>query len=183
MFLNAPIPHFYCHARAEFFYNLESHHGEFFDVMVFGVASSPGRALGWHVMTDTGAVFWRLPIHALCHKKTAPARKLNELQLWDSFGEKVTATQFPALLGVKTRALLANKSTADGEYMFTVDWWGNGYSDNPGQNKCAHILQLNEGNYAALPNNRILWAESSWVSKPFETVPDFQRNTHVWKSE
>lgn len=183
MYLNTPIPHFYCYARKQFFYNLEKHQNEYVRVMVFGIASVPGRAIGWHVMTDFGAVFWRLPIHALCSQPNTPPEKLDNLQLWDCYGEKVSVTEFPALKGLKTKAKFKDGTVHDGEYMFTVDWWDNPYSDTPEQNKCAHILALKSGNYAALPNNRILWAEASFVEKPFETKPDFIRNTHVWKCE
>ena len=183
MYLNTPVPHFYAYVRKEFLYNLESGHGEVIPVMVFGIASVPGRALGWHVMTDAGAVFWRLPIHALCSRPDAPTDKLDNLQLWDCFGDRVSITTFGALHNLKVQAILKDKRREEGTYMFTVDWWDNPYSDAPEQNKCAHVIRLDNGNYAALPNNRILWAEPSFVQQPFAIRPDYKVNTHLWKCE
>ena len=70
--LNVNIPRFYCLLRKEFLYDGLSHHNEFVNVCVFAVSSIQGRALGFHVLTDSGAVIRRLPIHALCHRATRP---------------------------------------------------------------------------------------------------------------
>jgi hypothetical protein len=55
------VPRFYCFLRKEFLYDGEAHHGELLNVCVFGAASIHGRALGFHVLTENGAVIWRLP--------------------------------------------------------------------------------------------------------------------------
>jgi hypothetical protein len=54
-----------------------------------------------------------------------------------------------------------------GTYLFTVDWGHPDanilnveHSEIPQEHKCAHILELSNGNYAAQPNNRILWKYS-----------------------
>ena len=181
--MNTNIPHFYAYARSEFFYNLEKHRGEFTKVMVFGIASPSGRALGFHVMTEEGAVYWRVPIHALCQRPVSKTPTLENCQLWDCFGDKVEVTTFNALAGLRVKAFLKDGTEEFGRYMFTVDWYDNPYSDSPEQNKCAHFLALEDGNYAALPNNRILWNDASWVETPFEKKPEYLVNTHAWKCE
>ena len=47
------------------------------------------------------------------------------------------------------------------KYLFTVDWahpdsniLDADHSEIPHEHKCAHILALDDGNYAAQPNNR-----------------------------
>ena len=62
--LNVNIPRFYCLLRKEFLYDGIEHVGEYVQVCVFGVASITGRALGFHVLTENGAVIWRLPINS-----------------------------------------------------------------------------------------------------------------------
>lgn len=52
-------------------------------------------------------------------------------------------------------------------YLFTVDWYRNGYSDEPSDYKCGHILVADEGYLLCQPNNRIYWKDSNWVTKPF----------------
>lgn len=182
---NADVPRFECLLRAEFLYDLKSHHGELVPVVVFGISSIPGRAIGWHVMTDVGAVIWRLPIHALCWKAGAPKRTLDDLELWDAFSYHASVHEFSWLAGSRCLAALKSGDNAEGQYLFTIDWVGSSEAENPGDigHKCAHVLKLDEGNFAALPNNRILWASPSFVSKPFEARPDYITNTHIWRCE
>lgn len=79
------IPQFYCMMRAEYAYDLKSHHGEYINTLVFGIDSVAGRAIGFDVLTNNGVMFARLPISALCHKAGAPNLPLDYLQLWDNF--------------------------------------------------------------------------------------------------
>ena len=95
--LNVNVPRFYCFLRKEFLYDGEAHHGELLNVCVFGAASIHGRALGFHVLTENGAVIWRLPLHAFCHKSNAPVQALDWLQFWDCFSYEVAVTTFERL--------------------------------------------------------------------------------------
>ncbi len=187
MFLNTGIPPFYALLRKEYLYDLKAHHGEFLPCCIFGLASIPTRALMFHVMTENGAQIARLPISALVHKKDAPDLPLDILQLWDAFSYDVSVTCFDYLRGLKCRAYLRDRKWYDGEYAFTVDWCGTPGSEDPGEggHKNAHILKLDNGCFAAQPNNRIFWYEPAFIAKPFgETErPDYITNTHVWKCE
>lgn len=54
--LNASLPfHFYAYVRAEFLRDFEAGQGQFEPALVFGVSSHCSRALGWHVLTESGA--------------------------------------------------------------------------------------------------------------------------------
>lgn len=184
--MNADLPIFDCWLRAEYLYDLRSHFGELERVTVFGLSSLQGRALGFHVLVhDTGAVIWRLPINALVHRETAPFIPLDHLQLWDCFSYQVHVHEFGHLSGRRCQAVLKNKKKYDGQYLFTVDWYGNNESENAGDSghKCAHILELDCGVYAAQPNNRILWADPAVITKPFEKRPDYKTNTRIWQCE
>ena len=46
-----------------------------------------------------------------------------------------------------------------GQYMFTLDWYGHEDAEEAGDggHKCAHVIALDDGNFAAQPNNRIQW--------------------------
>jgi hypothetical protein len=39
------------------------------------------------------------------------------------------------------------------------------HSEIPDQHKCGHVLALDNGNYAVMPNNRILWSIPSFTTK------------------
>jgi hypothetical protein len=179
--LNVNIPRFYCLVRKEFLYNLERGHGTFMKACVFGVASLAGRAIGFHVLLDNGAVMFRLPIHALCHKIDAPATPLDWLQMWDCFGYEVSCIVFDQLKDSRVEVVMKDKSWREGQYLFTLDWYGNNDSEEAGDggHKCAHVIALDEGNFAAQPNNRIKWKAPHFV-EPFKEKPDFITNTHAW---
>lgn len=183
--LMASIPHFYCYVRKEFFYDQESHVGEFEEAVVFGLRSAPSRALGFHAVTARGIQFGGLPLHALVHKKDAPRVPLDYLQLWDCFGTDVHVHAFEYLSERRCRVMMKDKSHQYGTYMFTVDWVGNGWSNEPSQYKNAHVVKLDNGLFCAQPNNRVIWMDPSFVSDPVreDEVPDLKVNSRVWVCE
>ena len=187
MFLNADVPHFSCFLRKEYLYDLGSHFKEFINVVVFGVASIQGRAILFHTMTENGAQIGRLPISALVWKKSAPNLPLSTLELWDCFSYDVSVYEYEWLQGLRCRTLLRNRRWYRGEYLFTIDWAKSKLAEDPGDNgwKCAHILKLDNGCFAAQPNNRIYWRESAFITKPLtaKSRPDYLTNTHVFKAE
>lgn len=182
--LNVNIPRFYCMLRKEFLYDDQAHHGELINACVFAASSIQGRALGFHVLTENGAVIWRLPLHAFCHKPDAPAQPLDWLQFWDCFGYEITCTVFDRLAESRVRVQLRDRSWVGGQYLFTLDWYGNEDSEEAGDggHKCAHVIAIDNGNFAAQPNNRIQWYCPAFVT-PFQQKPDYLTNTGVWKVE
>jgi len=182
--LNISIPRIYCLLRKEFLYDGEAHHGEHAKVCVFGAASIHGRALGFHVLTENGATFWRLPIHALCHRPDAVPMPLSLLQIWDCFSYDVSATCFDRLSEMRVRAYLPDRVWYPGKYLFTFDWYGSVDAEEAGEggHKCAHVLALDNGNFAALPNNCLQWLDPAFVT-PYAERPDFRINTRTWKVE
>ena len=82
-----------------------------------------------------------------------------------------------------------NKKNVGGKYLFTLDWHNpesnildDGYSESPGQHKCGHVIQRDDGNFAVQPNNRIRLKEPSFVTKKDLGI---QRliNTNKWDVE
>jgi hypothetical protein len=55
------------------------------------------------------------------------------------------------------------------------------HSEIPQEHKCAHILELSNGNYAAQPNNRILWNIPSYTTEI--NKPDYKVQTTYWNVE
>ncbi len=187
--LNVDLPIWDCKIRSEYLYDLESHHGEYEFVCVFGLASVYGRALGFHLMTHRGAQLARIPISAIVHKEHDPHIPLHHLQLWDCFSYDVSITAFDFIGEMRCKVILRDKLILDGTYMFTVDWYGNNDAEEPGEDghKNAHVIALDCGCYAAQPNNRIIWREPSLVSDPWRPElgerPAYLTNTHKWKCE
>lgn len=188
-FLNEDVPLFYCKVRSEYLYDLQSHHGKYESIVVFGLASVQGRALGFHGITQQGAQLARLPISALVHKEHPAHLPLHYLQLWDCFSCDVSVHKFSYLNLMRCKVILRDKQIFEGAYQFTVDWCGNNESEDPGEggHKNAHIIALDCGCFAAQPNNRIIWKEPSFLTN---TVclekgerPQYLTNSHVWKCE
>ena len=89
---------------------------------------------------------------------------IDQLQLWNCFSYYPSVHCFSFLRGKRGKYYGKDKKNYPFEYLFTIDWGhpeGNildtEHSEIPAEHKCAHILALDNGNYAAQPNNRILW--------------------------
>jgi hypothetical protein len=119
-------------------------------------------------MLPNGACFWRLPISAFFQKSydraNVPDMQTHELELWNCFSYWPSVHRFDWLAGINGKFLGINKKFYHGNYLFTVDWGHPEtnildveHSEIPQEHKCAHILALTNGNFAAQPNNRILW--------------------------
>ena len=191
-YLNANIPVMYSQIRREYLYDLKEHHGEVEDCIIFGLASITGRPVLFHAIMENGAVFYRLPISAFIQRgfdaKEVPRYRLDELVLWNCFSYYPSVTSFDILDGQSGKFFGKDKKTHPGAYLFTVDWAhpesnivDTDHSEIPHEHKCAHILALEDGNYAAQPNNRILWDIPSFTVK--DEVPDWKVQTSDWNVE
>ena len=190
-YLNANIPVIYCQIRREYLYDLKKHHGEAEDCLIFGLASLPGRSLLFHAIMENGGVYYRLPISAFIQHgfdvEKVPRMRLDELELWNSFSYYPSVTVFDAL-SISGKYIGKDKKWYPGSYLFTVDWAhpdsnivDTDHSEVPQEHKCAHIMALENGNYAAQPNNRILWHIPSYTVK--DEIPDWEVNHTIWSVE
>lgn len=191
MYLHTNIPPISCYVRNEYLYNFECDKGELTECVAFSVKSPKSHALFFQIMTDVGALYDKIPIGALCTKKESPHFPTEVLQLWDCPSYHFTAVQFSYLVNKKPQTILRDKSKHTGTYLFTLDWAGDTHLDDSfaehwPEHKSMHILELENGCLAAQPNNRILWADPSWIHSPYEKVPDYkvcQREYRVELSE
>ena len=192
-YLNVNIPATYAQVRREYLYDFSGHVGEVEDCIIFGMASLTGRALLFHAIMENGAVFYRLPISAFIQRgfdvKKVPRMRLDELELWNSFSYYPAVTTYDILSGQSGKYIGKDKKWYYGNYLFTVDWShpeGNivdtDHSEIPHEHKCAHILALENGNYAAQPNNRLIWNIPSFTVKD-EVPTDWKVQTSDWTVE
>ena len=191
-YLNANIPVIYSQIRREYLYDLKEHHGEVEDCVVFGLASITGRPILFHAIMENGAVFYRLPISAFIQRgfdvKKVPRMRLDELELWNSFSYYPSIVTYDILLGQSGKYIGKDKQWYHGTYLFTVDWAhpesnivDTDHSEVPQEHKCAHIMALENGNYAAQPNNRCIWDLPSFTVK--DHIPDWKVQTNEWNVE
>ena len=117
-----------------------------------------------------------------------PKRRLDELQLWNSFSYYPAVTSWDILESQAGKYIGKDKKWHHGRYLFTVDFahpepniLDTDHSEIPHEHKCAHILALNDGNYAAQPNNRLIWDIPSFTVK--DKTPDWKVQTNYWNVE
>jgi len=191
-YLNANIPPIYCKIRREYLYDLKEHHGEEQECVIYGMASMSGRACLFHIMLPNGACYWRLPISAFFQKRFSrsevPDMSVDELQLWNCFSYYPSVHTFDFLAGVDGKFRGKDKNFYPGNYLFTVDWahpepniLDVEHSQIPQEHKCAHILALDNGNFAAQPNNRILWHVNNYTTD--NDWPDYKVQNTIWDVE
>jgi hypothetical protein len=179
---NINIPHFYCLLRKDHLYQESAHKNEYEKVIVFSAQSSPDKALFFNVLLDNGTLRSRVPIHKIC-KKPCDEQNLDILQLWDCFSINVAVISYDYLRGARAKVVFKDKTHCWGSYMMTFDWYDNPYSDEPTQYKCLHMIELDNGNYALQPNNRIYWKDMSFTTAKFPETPDYKVDNKIFRCE
>jgi hypothetical protein len=58
-----------------------------------------------------------------------------------------------------------------------------GYSVNPGQHKCGHVILRKDGNFAIQPNNRVRLWDPSYTTKKGDSLIERLINTKIWDVE
>lgn len=167
--LNENIDTLKCWVRVSHFTKKEEDNDKFHRAYAFGIQSIAGKILTFHVMTDYGMLRSRVPISEIFleqpdEDKDIPA---HFKQLWDCFHENVTVITYDYLYEKRCQVILKDKRLIWATYLFTVDWYRNGYSDEPSDYKCGHILLADDGYLLCQPNNRIVWKDSNWITKDF----------------
>tara|TARA_R100000655_G_scaffold22116_3_gene44952 strand:- start:797 stop:1453 length:657 start_codon:yes stop_codon:yes gene_type:complete len=191
-YLNANIPPIYCKIKTEYLYDMDQKKRGERECVIFGLTSIIGRALLFNIMLPNGACFWRLPISAFFQKRFSrsqvPDMQVQELQLWNCFSYYPSVHRFDWMDGLDGKFRGKDKKFYKGNYLFTVDWahpenniLNTEHSEIPQEHKCAHILELNNGNYAAQPNNRCLCHVNSYTTD--KDWPDYKVQTTVWDCE
>lgn len=174
---NASVPqHIYGMVCAEILRGMEEEYvGQFDNCVIFGVTSIPSRALHFSILCESGAQWARIPLHMLRHslpEPNAPKHPLTDLQCWDCHGWDFSVNQYEYLREMGCTFKTPEGDIIPASYWFTLDHTDNGYSLYPPEHKCYHVLLLEDGSgqIAAMPNNRIVWKDNSFVKPglPFD---------------
>jgi len=151
----------------------------------FGLSSVPHRAWGCTVMLRCGAVYRNLPLHALAHDALGFGVEwgIGDAQRWDCFGYSFQPIRYDYLRELDVDAWIAKRKVwLPGHYVFTAEPYEDSYSLDPSQTKSHNFIALDNGRYTCVPNNNILWKESSFV-KP-DGKPSWLRvQTQTWHAE
>lgn len=185
MYLLANVPPVKCFVRKEYLYNFEQGHGDFEPCVWISVKSIKGKALYIEaLLTNYGAVYDKLPISAFVHHTDAPGElPLDFLQIWDCFSYNITILAKASLSKLRTQVFMKDKEMYEGEYMFTIDSCHSdpneldtSLSQTPDEHKSFNIIKLDNGQFCAQPNNRVLFFDQS-LTPNGTTIPDFKVST------
>jgi hypothetical protein len=114
---------------------------------------------------------------------------LDTLQIWDCFSYDIAVLQKAFLRNLTCEFFAKDRQLHQGNYLFTVDNAApdvniidTGYSEGPEDHKSFNFIQLDNGQYAAQPNNRCRFFDAA--SNPRELAfPDFEVATKKWVVE
>jgi hypothetical protein len=180
MKLNSNIPSFKAFVRKSYFTKNEVDADEFYNVYVFALQSCAGKIVTFHVLTDSGMLRSRVPLSEIYTKMPTKDIPYNYKQLWDCFSENVSVIEYDFLAFHRCQVVLRNSTKVWATYIFTIDWYNNPYSDEPSDYKCGHVLESDDGYLLCMPNNRIFWKDSNWVTKQLpEDLKQFKVDTNL----
>lgn len=199
-FLVANIPPIEVFIRKEFLYDFEMKDGKLLGFGEYESAhwittkSIPHQALYFEAFIhEYGALYDKLPIHAYVWKtdiKESEQYPLDWLQLWDCLSYNISVIKKQRLRNDRCEVIMKDKSRANGIYLFTIDTCfsepneiDTTWSETPNEHKSYNIIKLDNGQFAAQPNNRIIWKDQSLTPYDKNKVPYFKFSTKQWVCE
>jgi len=192
--LVANLPPVHCFIRKEFLYDFEKGFGEYEPCIWVTIKSIRGQAFRIEsYLPQYGALYDKLPLSAYVSRNTDLDPEefvpLDMLQIWDCFSHDITVIKKSFLNNLTAKFYAKNKQWYFGDYMFTVD---NGapdpntldttYSEWPEDHKSFNFIMLDNGQFAAQPNNRTIFLDAA-SNPPTLQFPDFKVCTKVYKVE
>jgi hypothetical protein len=179
-YLNHNLPTITCYIRNEFLYNHKKGHGEVTLCDVHSVASLEKHVPLFEAFLENGVNWTRRPIHAFCWKPDAPVPELEECMWWDCFSPYVDVQVRSRMSNLRAELINYRGEKNEGTYMFTLDWsWeskstlNTNFSETP-EHKCAHFFKMDNGNFYAYPNNKILWYDDAWTKNRITKNPGYE---------
>jgi len=168
--------------KKEYLYDHQKGHGDLTPGIWISVKSTQAKALYFEtLLTDYGALYDKLPLSAFVWKQDydkSNQLSLDTLQLWDCFDYHLTVIQKPLLS--RCEFFGKDKQMHPGEYAFTIDTahadisiLDTNFSEHDPEHKSFNVIKLDNGQFAAQPNNRVIWRDQSLIPEKLMT-PDFK---------
>ena len=188
----ANIPPVACYVRKEYLRDLQDGHGEFTPCYWVTVKAPRHRALYVEAfLPEYGALYDKLPISAFVQSPKTPENdlELGLLQMWDVNSSGIAVIEKTLLKNMPCKYRDQYGAWHKGTYMFTVDMvqpepneLDADWAALPAEHKSFNFLRLDNGQFAAQPNNRIIWMDESTVSRN-PKIPDFKVSTQLYTAE
>ena len=182
-YIIASLPPLKCFVRREFLYNHTKGHGELEPAIWVSIKALRGQVFRIEsLLPNYGALYDKLPLHAYVWREDNDGEvdlPIDTLQLWDCMGYRFTVLEKIGLRNLGVKFLGKNKQWHHGRYLFTVDFCADGMDADTGfteqaeEHKSFNFIRLENGQFAAQPNNRCLWYDQSLIPAEVK-FPDFQ---------
>jgi hypothetical protein len=101
-----------------------------------------------------GASYDKLTLYDISTKIPQIEYDLDVLQIWDCFSPNAYIFEKTFFNRCRVETFLKTKKLVEGNYLFTIDWEGY-LADVPEEHKSANFIELENGQIAAQPNNRV----------------------------
>lgn len=189
-FLVSSLPPVQCFVRQEYLYDFQKGHGELEPAVWISLKAIKGQAFRIEsLLPNYGALYDKLPLSAYVWKEGTDHLPLDNLQLWDCMSYYFTVTEKSNLRGLKVKYYGKDKQFHFGQYMFTVDfcqpnpdYLDTTFTETAQEHKSFNFIRLDNGQFAAQPNNRCLFYDQSLVSSTMK-MPDFKVCTKIYSVE
>lgn len=153
---------------------------EFVDAYLMGIDARPNHHIRFTVYLSSGAVWSGLPIEAVYCDRFNPINVTAVLET--SKLQPFSCLEGPA--SVITYSLLKNAkletSLGPANYLFTVNYQGEGLAEDPEQYKTHNIVVLTSGQLAALPNNQMRVLDNWFASSQANATANYKRSNKFY---
>jgi hypothetical protein len=178
--------------RKEYLRDHQDGHGEFVEGIWVALKSITGRAFYFETyLPEYGAMYDKLPISAFVMRPEVPKPDLplSDLQFWDAmdYGVRILQKSFIGSMDIELRTKTAG--IQKGSYMFTIDNYhpdlnevDASVSESPEEHKSHNVIELDNGQIALYPNNRMRLFDISLTPSEVST-PDFKVSTQYYSVE
>jgi len=186
------IPSTKVYVRKEYLHDGKEGHGEFVEGHWVSAKSLPGRAFYFETyLPEYGALYDKLPVSAFVSSPETPSPDLplQDLQFWNCMDYGVTAIHKQFIGSMDFEVFTRSHKVLKGTYLFTLDNYHSdpdnidySTSEVPEEHKSFNCIELENGQYALYPNNRMRVYDNS-LTPPDPKMPDFKVSTEYYQVE
>lgn len=125
-----------------------------------GIYSRLDQYILVHVMLESGAHWSGLPLESISTTREFVFEN-KQLMPWASMGENIDVAHFTYLEGLSATTI--SPIQADGRHTGIMIDWKDGYSRYPQEHKPLNLINLEQGQFALLPNNFTLYTDKHFT--------------------
>ena len=178
--------------RKEYLTDHQSGHGEFVKGVWVSAKSIPGRTFYFETyLPEYAAMYDKLPISAFVSDPQTPKPDMDlpNLQFWNCMDYGVVAVQKQFIGSMDYELYTRDFGIQKGTYICTLDNYHQdpdaidyATSENPAEHKSHNLVELENGQYALYPNNRMRIFDNS-LTPVDAKMPDFKVSTQYYQVE